>query len=75
MRLTDLPAGSAGRVCELSGESSDCLRLREMGFIESAVVEKIAGERMVICRLCGARIALSGVTAGHIMVELVRGSG
>jgi ferrous iron transport protein A len=73
MRLVDLPAGAAGRVCELSGDPGYCGRLREIGFCESAVVEKIAGERTLICRLCETRIALSSAAAGHILVELIRG--
>ena len=70
-RLTDLPDGTSGRVCELAGEPSVCVRLREMGFCESAVIEKIAGKRMLICQLCETRIALSDAAASHILVELV----
>lgn len=69
MRLTELPIGTAGRVCELSGEPADCVRLREIGFCESAVIEKIAGKRTLICQLFEARIALSDVAASHIVVE------
>jgi ferrous iron transport protein A len=69
MRLTELPAGTAGRVCELAGEPAVCVRLREMGFCESAVIEKIAGKRMLICQLCETRIALSDAAASYILVE------
>jgi ferrous iron transport protein A len=69
MRLTDLPAGTAGRVCELAGEPEVCVRLREIGFCESAVIEKIAGKRMLICQLCETRIALSDAAASYILVE------
>lgn len=71
MRLTELPEGTAGRVCELAGDPSVCLRLREIGFCESAVIEKIAGKRMLICQLCETRIALSDAAASHILVEPV----
>ena len=73
MRLTELPAGAAGRVCELNGDSNLCARLREMGFCEAAVIEKIAGEKTLLCSVCNARIALSDRAAQHIVVELVRG--
>jgi ferrous iron transport protein A len=73
MRLNDLPVGATGRVCGLSGETDTCSRLREMGFCESAVIEKIAGERTLLCQLCGTRIALSDRAAAHILVELIRG--
>jgi len=73
MTLTDLPIGAAGRVCALDGESDICQRLREMGFCESAVIEKVSGTRTLLCQLCGTRIALSDRAARHVVVELIRG--
>jgi ferrous iron transport protein A len=73
MPLTELPVGATGRVCELSGQSDVCQRLREMGFCESAVIEKVSGQKTLLCQLCGTRIALSDRAAQHIMVELIRG--
>lgn len=73
MRLTDLPDGTAGRVCELAGQPELCQRLREIGFCESAVIEKISGQKTLICQLCQTRIALSERAAQHIVVELIRG--
>ena len=73
MRLTELPIGAIGRVCELAGQDDVCQRLREMGFCESAIIEKVSGQRTLLCQLCGARIALSDRAAGHIVVELIRG--
>jgi ferrous iron transport protein A len=73
MKLTELPSGATGRVCELSGKAEVCQRLREMGFCESAVVDKISGRHTLLCQLCGVRIALSSGAAQHIVVELIRG--
>lgn len=73
MRLTELPVGATGRVCELAGQTEVCQRLREMGFCESAVIEKVSGQRTLLCQLCGTRIALSDRAAEHIVVELIRG--
>lgn len=73
MRLTELPVGAAGRVCELSGEANVCARLREMGFCESAVIERVSGQRTLLCQICNTRIALSEGAAAHIVVELIRG--
>ncbi|HVT92061.1 MAG TPA: FeoA family protein [Bryobacteraceae bacterium] len=73
MRLTDLPIGATGRVCELSGQAEVCQRLREIGFCESAVIEKVSGQRTLLCQLCGTRIALSDRAAAHVVVELIRG--
>lgn len=72
VRLTDLPSGSAGRVQELSGKSEICQRLREMGFCESAVIEKVSGVHTVLCQVCGTRVALSDKAAQHILVEQIR---
>lgn len=72
MPLTELPVGATGRVCALDGEANLCQRLREMGFCESAVIQKVCGDRTLLCQLCGTRIALSERAAQHIMVELIR---
>jgi len=75
MPLSDLPVGASGRVCALDGEASVCARLREMGFCESAIVEKISGtgKKTLLCQLCGTRIALSDRAGNHIVVELIHG--
>jgi ferrous iron transport protein A len=73
MRLTDMPVGASGRVCELAGQDTVCQRLREMGFCESAIIEKVSGQRTLLCQLCGTRIALSEGAARHIVVELIAG--
>lgn len=73
MLLTNLPIGATGRVCELQGEPGFCARLREMGFCESAVIERISGQSTLLCQLCGIRIALSGRAASYVVVELIRG--
>lgn len=73
MPLRELPVGATGRVCDLRGETDFCSRLREMGFCESAVIERISGEKTLLCQLCGTRVALSERAAEHIVVELIRG--
>jgi ferrous iron transport protein A len=73
MSLTELPAGAAGRVCALEGGTEVCQRLREMGFCESAVIEKISGRSTLLCQVCGMRVALGEGVARHITVELIRG--
>ncbi len=75
MSLAELPIGATGRVCALAGEPNVCARLRELGFCESAVIERISGRKTLLCQICGTRIALSDRTAAHIVVELVRGGG
>src|SRR5688500_3277679 len=74
MTLTELPSGAAGRVCALNGAAEVCQRLREMGFCESAVVQKISGQTTLLCQVCGMRVALGEGVAKHITVEVIRGA-
>ena len=74
VRLTDLPVGESGKVCGLEGKTEVCQRLREMGFCESAIIEKVSGASTLLCLVCGTRIALSGRAAQHILVEQIRRS-
>ena len=72
LTLTEVPDGESGRVTSLNGRAELSQRLREMGFCESAVIQKIGGKRMLICELCGVRVALSNRAAEKIEVELIR---
>lgn len=67
--LSRLPAGAAARVLSLEAEAGVCQRLREIGFCESAVVCRVAGEHLLVCQVCGTRIALHRVLAEQINVE------
>ncbi len=67
--LCQLPAGTVGRVCSLTGDIHFCQRVREMGFGESACVTKVSGTTTILCQVSGTRIALSHAAAGHILVE------
>jgi ferrous iron transport protein A len=69
--LCQLPAGSMGRVRELSGDADFCQRVREMGFGESAFVTKVGGNGPFICQVNGTRIALSHGAAMGILVEQI----
>jgi ferrous iron transport protein A len=69
--LCQLPAGSMGRVRELSGDADFCQRVREMGFGESAFVTKVGGKGPFICQVNGTRIALSHGAAMGILVEQI----
>ena len=72
MRLSELPNGAAGRVCELEGQTEVCQRLREMGVGESTIIERVSGQGTLLCQISNTRIALSEGAAQHIVVELVR---
>jgi ferrous iron transport protein A len=70
--LNELRDGESGRVIGLKGKAEISQRLREMGFCESAVIQKIGGNHMVVCELCGVRVALSDRAAKGIEVEPIR---
>ena len=73
LALSELPEGASARVARLDGKAEVSQRLREMGFCESAVVQKIAGEHLLICELCGVRMALSNLAAKDIIVDPILG--
>jgi ferrous iron transport protein A len=58
----------------LNGDAAFCARLRELGFRESTLIEKLAGigRRTMLCQLWGTRVALSDQAATYIVVELIR---
>ncbi|MBL4574937.1 MAG: ferrous iron transport protein A [Opitutaceae bacterium] len=70
--LKDLPLGEEGRIAGLEGPHEDCQRLREMGFCESAIIKRISGERMMMCKVCGTKIALNEALGKKIRVERLR---
>jgi ferrous iron transport protein A len=72
--LCQLPAGTTGRVCELTGDDSFCQRVREMGFGEAALVTKVSGNTTILCQVNGTRLALSHAAAMNILVEQLPGS-
>ncbi len=67
--LCQLPAGSTGRVCELTGDDSFCQRVREMGFGEASLVTKISGSSTSLCLANGTRTALIHRAAMSGIVE------
>lgn len=71
LRLSDLSSGERARVRSLEGEANLCSRLREMGFCESAIVEKLSGNHTMLCQVCGTRVALNGRIAETIVVEKI----
>ncbi len=67
--LSDALVKSPLRVECLKGEEGVCQRLREMGFCESAVVEKVVDSGTLICKVCETKVILSKDLAKNIMVK------
>lgn len=66
--LEQARVGSSLRVTGLAGSAAHCQRLREMGFCEEARVEKVAQHHLLVCTVCGTRLAVDRGTARGIMV-------
>jgi len=66
--LCDVENGQSVLVYQLRGEPTACERLREMGFCESARVEKLTESGALICRVCNSRVVLSESLARSVIV-------
>jgi ferrous iron transport protein A len=71
--LEQARVGDLLKVVGLSGNSAMCQRLREMGFCEEARVEKLAHHHLLVCSVCGTRMAVDKKTAQGILVEPLPG--
>ena len=67
--LCEAGEGGRFRVECLCGEDRICERLREMGFCESSVIEKVADSGALICKVCDAKVVLSKELAKKILVK------
>lgn len=67
--LSEASKGQHFKIKCLAGEEKLCQRLREMGFCESAVVEKIADSGTLICKVCDSKLVISKELAQHIIVK------
>ncbi len=67
-----LSAASTGKSLEikcLHGEEGACQRMREMGFCESSIVEKISDSGALICKVCDSKVVISKELAENIIVQ------
>jgi ferrous iron transport protein A len=67
--LKDVRVGETAVIESLRGEPSVCQRLREMGFCESSVVQKLADSGALICKVCETKIIISKKLANNIIVK------
>lgn len=68
MNLEKARVGSVLRVTGLTGSHAVCQRLREMGLCEDARVEKLVDHHLLVCTVCGTRLALDRKTARDVQV-------
>ena len=67
--LTQVRAGTAVRIKQLSGAAPLCHRLREMGFYEEQQIRLLSQNKNIICQVCNMRLGISAELAGTIWVE------
>ena len=68
MTLEKAGVGTVLRVTGLTGSLAVCQRLREMGLCEDARVEKLAHHHLLVCTVCGTRLAVDKKTAREVQV-------
>lgn len=66
--LENADVGAVLRVTGLTGSLADCQRLREIGLCENARVEKLAHHHLLVCTVCGTRLAVDRKTAREVRV-------
>lgn len=69
LTLNAAPAGCPLVIRELRADAAACLRLRELGFCESARVSKVSAGGNLICQVCGVRVALARRLGELVFVE------
>lgn len=67
--LSDVRAGTAVRIKQLSAPPEVSHRLREMGFCEEQKIRLLAQQANIICQVCNVRLGISVQLARNIMVE------
>ena len=67
--LSKARCGERLRVVSVKGSSASCIRLKEMGFCESAEVCKVVDGSALICQLSGTRLAIGRNLGADVLVE------
>lgn len=69
LSLSQVPVGHSVKIVRLSGDDAVIHRLREMGFTESALIDKVVDSGAIICKVAQARVAISKKLAQNIFVQ------
>ena len=67
--LSQVKAGVAVRIKQLSAAPEVSLRLRELGFCEERRIKLLSRHGNIICQVCNARLGISTQLAETILVE------
>jgi ferrous iron transport protein A len=69
--LSEARCGERLRVVSVRPSSKSYVRLKELGFCESAVVSKVTSGSALICQVCGVRLAIGRDLGADVMVERI----
>ena len=72
--LSQIRAGMAVRIKQLSAAPEVNHRLRELGFCEDQSVRLLSQQQNVICQVCNVRLGISAQLAETILVEPIPAS-
>jgi Fe2+ transport system protein FeoA len=67
--LSQVQAGTAVRIKQLSATPEVTHRLREMGFCEEQKIRLLSQKTNIICQVCNVRLGISSQLAEKILVE------
>jgi Fe2+ transport system protein FeoA len=67
--LSQVRAGTAVRIKQLSASPEVSHRLREMGFCEEQKIKLLSQHANIICQVCNVRVGISAPLAAQIIVE------
>ncbi len=71
LTLSRARCGERLRVVSICPNCPDCVRLKELGFCEKALLCKVADGGAMICTLAGMRVAIGRELGAHVRVERV----
>jgi ferrous iron transport protein A len=69
LSLSEARCGERLRVVGVRPSSKSYVRLKELGFCESAVVCKVTNGSALICQVCGVRLAIGRDLGADVLVE------
>jgi Fe2+ transport system protein FeoA len=71
LTLAGAKVGEKLRVVSICPDCPECMRLRELGFYDSAELRKISDGAAIICSLLGMRVAIGRDLGEHVRVERI----
>lgn len=71
LSLASACCGQRLRIVSLPASSPECLRMRELGICERALVSKLGDGPAILCSFAGGRMAVGRALGAAVIVEAV----